>query len=209
MKNLLLSFVFLLLIFSYSYVFYQNFHFDKLQHESFYYFAGSFLLFFLLINKYVKNDNFWLTYRHETIHSLFTVLTFNKPIGLNAFKGEGSAHYMGRPNMWIVLSPYFFPLLSLLLIIISLLFSKPSNLFYAFLGVFYAIDIVAVKKDIYSDQSDLKKYPFLINAVFVVFNWIFYLGIVFFYVTGNSKAMLHFIKEGITVLFNFIMNLIF
>lgn len=72
-----------------------------------------------------RRSDFWQTLFHEITHAFFAVLTFNKITGILATDGKGGEIlYRGKSNWVISLSPYFFPIHTLPLVILLFLVSS-------------------------------------------------------------------------------------
>ncbi len=87
------------------------------------------IVYFILWELWLKRSvmmNWFSTLDHELTHAVFAVLSLNRVTGLNATGYAGGAtHYQGYRNWIITLSPYFVPLLSLIILLIFSL-AKPS-----------------------------------------------------------------------------------
>ena len=84
--------------------------------------VGYFVLWwFILRRRWMREGSFWETFEHELTHTVFSLLTFNP---LREFMATGKrGGYMshgGSENWLIPISPYFFPTLSVPVMLIML-----------------------------------------------------------------------------------------
>lgn len=139
------------------------------SHPLFWWFALPFVGSFVLFWRFLPTNSFHSTLRHELCHWFFAFVSFNKPAMLNVYAGgSGNYSYYGKSNYFITLSPYFFPLLSVVLLLLSLFFGEPSCFFFLLLGVVFAFETVAMIQDYHPQQSDLHKYGMVFSFLFSV-----------------------------------------
>lgn len=69
--------------------------------------------------------DFFRTLEHELTHILFAMLSFARPRALSVANGQGEAHYDGKGNIFISLSPYFFPLAAAVCAALCLVVASP------------------------------------------------------------------------------------
>ena len=74
--------------------------------------------------------NFVDTMEHELTHSLFGYLTFSPPLSLLATLESGGEVKLKRKNVFIVLSPYFFPLWGSIALVTGLIIKEPFQPFW-------------------------------------------------------------------------------
>lgn len=168
LKTLSLSLSCLLLIAA-SVVIYREYGSRWLSHPSFGWFLFVFVVSSICFWKCLSPASFYSTLRHELCHCFFALISFNKPAGLNVYTGgRGSYSYYGQSNYFITLSPYFFPLVSLMLLSVSLFFSKPSHFYFLLMGVVFAFETISMAKDYHPHQTDLQKYGRWFSFLFSV-----------------------------------------
>ena len=157
--------------------------------------GGGVLLFSLI---FVKQSSFIAILKHELCHNLFAILTFRKPTGLHVTAGKGGEfQHEGKTNFLMILAPYFFPLLSSIMMLISLLNIQSHNLFLALLGATAAFDLSTALKDMHPRQTDLRKYGLFFSYCFILLAVLIFYGMVMAYVTGGYGASGHYFIEGI------------
>jgi hypothetical protein len=121
--------------------------FNLHQPQIWFWSAFAFMALFTLI--FIRQSSFIAILKHELCHNLFAILTFRKPTGLHVTAGKGGQfQHEGKSNFLMLLAPYFFPLLSALMMLISLLGIRSIGLFLALLGATIAFDLFTALKDI-------------------------------------------------------------
>lgn len=157
-KKLSLLLCCLLLIIA-SAVIYREFWSRWLSHPSFWWFVSVFVVSSICFWRFLSPASFYSTLRHELCHWFFALVSLNKPAAFNVHAGGGGSYsYYGRSNYFITLSPYFFPLVSVMLLLVSLFFSKPSHFYFLLMGVVFAFETISMAKDYHPHQTDLQKY---------------------------------------------------
>jgi len=74
------------------------------------------LLYLILLRKRI---GFFENMLHELTHMLFSLLTFKKVSGLYVSATNGAVYTEGSRSMLVTLSPYFFPLLTAVLLVLT------------------------------------------------------------------------------------------
>ena len=126
MKKLLLNITFLLLIIPFGYSFFNEITMFNIDVSRNYMFLlgtiAFFILYFLLSNKL----QYFSTFEHELTHNIWALLFFKKPRGFHVntdgsglFEWSGSSGLLSK--LFILLSPYFFPTITMFLILLSLI----------------------------------------------------------------------------------------
>jgi len=114
----------------------------------------------------------WLsTLEHELTHCLFAVLSGNRVTGLNVtLKEGGHMTFIGSENWLIDTSPYFFPTVTVILILLMPwlpALHSPSGQF--FIGVTLSYHLTSTWTETHSGQTDIQKAG-------VLFCWLFLPG---------------------------------
>ncbi len=126
-----------------------------IQKKGFIQFLISFLISSLVFMFKLKRENFYSTMRHEFCHWLFSLLSFKKPRSFNIeSSGEGNFSYYGAHNYYIILAPYFFPIVTFFLLLFRIFFERPSQYYFFLIGITFAFDIVSTLKDYHLQQTD-------------------------------------------------------
>ena len=121
---------------------------------------------------------------HELTHWLVAKLFRRKTTGLRIGKGQGSVR-VERPNMLIVLAPYFFPLYTLIWIIVvkslEILVKEDRIGFvlYSGVGFTYAYHVVMTILALSKKQNDLRLYGhfFSLCLILTINSFILFVGI--------------------------------
>ena len=128
---------------------------------------------------------------HELTHAFFAYLTFHwvGRIRLNPDDSGGSMTLRGRGNWLISLSPYFFPLFTLLYMLImpTLLKSFEGTfekiLIYAIFGYFTAYYWATVLSQVHSEQTDIINEGFFFSGIIIIGGNLLVNGIIFAFCT--------------------------
>jgi hypothetical protein len=164
---------------------------------NFYFIAGSiFSVVVMLLFK--KKLNFFTTFEHELTHNIWAVLFFRKPMGFHVRKdGSGLFEYESGSrlsNVFISLSPYFFPTACFLWLPFYVLCKEQFYWFYfLFMGVFFGYHIVSTLQETKLYQTDITS-----NGIIYSFLLLFPLNVIF---NGIILAHLH---HGFKGIFNFL-----
>ena len=130
--------------------------------------ATYFILWWLWFRKSMMMGWF-STLEHELTHAIFAILSLNRVTGLNATgHSGGETQYQGYGNWIITLSPYFVPVLSLImLLILSLAKSSyyPALLFI--MGLTIAYHLQSTWQETHRFQTDLQKSGWLFVWLFL------------------------------------------
>ena len=142
------------------------------NHQNYYWFAlgiGSYLLFKYLFR---KNINFIETFVHELTHTIVGILFFQKIHSFSVNNSEeGMVEYSGRHvnNVFILLSPYCFPIFSYFLLFIKFIIAENSLWIYEIvLGFITCFHFITMIKDMHPKQSDIKKSGYLFSYLFIL-----------------------------------------
>lgn len=168
--------------------------------------CGVMALFTLI---FIRQSSFIAILKHELCHNLFAILTFRKPTGLHVTAGKGGEfQHEGKTNFLMILAPYFFPLLSSVMMLISLLDIRSRTLFLGLLGATVGFDLFTSLKDIHLKQTDLRKYGLFFSWCFILLAALIFYGMVIAYVTGGYSASGHYFIEGFTQAWGRIMRFV-
>ena len=138
------------------------------------------------------------TLEHEFTHALIGLLFLKIPVSLRATAYEGGAVvFRNGANVWIRLAPYYFPTLSLLVLLVNyLFFQNTAAAFYVALGVTVAFHLLTTWQETSFRQPDLQESGWLSSLLILpVMNLLFYGAIVSF-VAGGMKGLGLFRGQG-------------
>jgi Peptidase M50B-like len=106
------------------------------------------------------------TLEHELTHALFALLTFHPITAIKAsWRGDGVMRYVGEGNWLITIAPYFFPTLSVvLMLLLGLVPETWRQTTSVLLGVTVAYHFISTWRETHMGQPDLQKvgFPFAI-----------------------------------------------
>ena len=166
------------------------------QPQIWYWCVGAGMLVFSII--FIKQSSFIAILKHELCHNIFALLTFRKPTGLHVTAGKGGEfQHEGKTNFLMILAPYFFPLLSSVMMLISLLNIQSHSLFLGLLGATAGFDFSTAVKDMHPKQSDLRKYGLFFSYSFILLAVLIFYGMLMAYATGGYGASGKYFIEGI------------
>ena len=150
--------------------------------------ATLYLAVWLLFMRRIKVD-FFSTLEHEITHCIFAWLTFNRVVGLKAtLRSGGTTHYQGTPNWLIQTSPYFFPTVTIVLLIV-MHFVGPQHLLlmYGLLGASIVYHVISTWAEAHHRQTDLRQAGLVFSLMFLpTANLIFYALIIAFLRFGSG-----------------------
>ena len=179
---------------------YFNFHTEK-----FYAFGGGVLFYGVMI--VVAGYNTCASMQiisHELTHTLFAYLTLHDAgrIRLNPDGSGGSMIIKGKGNWIISLSPYFFPLLAAVYMLLMpgiLIMADNHWLVYCVLGFFVAYYWVTVISQVHAGQPDIINEGYIFSAIIIIGGNLLLTGILFAY---TNKSW-----DGIEQYFNVVQQL--
>jgi hypothetical protein len=159
----------------------------RFQHQMWFWSVGGCMTLFSLV--FIKQSSFFAILKHELCHNFFAILTFRKPTALHVTAGKGGEfQHEGKTNFLMILAPYFFPLLSSIVMLISLLGIRSHSLLLGLLGAAVGFDFATALKDIHLKQPDLRKYGLFFSWCFILFAVLVFYGMLIAYVTGGYGA---------------------
>lgn len=140
------------------------------------------------------------TLEHELSHLLIGLLFLKIPVGIRVSAHEGGeVRQIGlgtTGQIWVTLAPYFFPTVSLFVVIIAYFANLNSFTLLTILGFTTAFHLVSNWTETSFRQTDLQKAGILKTILILpVMNLIFY-GIVLAFTANGSKGLLNFLVGG-------------
>jgi hypothetical protein len=141
--------------------------------------AAGFLIFYGLFLR--RRSDFWQTLFHEVTHAFFAVLTFNKITGILATDGNGGEIlYRGKSNWVISLSPYFFPIHTLPLVILLYLVSSQYTFHVKIaIVVSFTFFLITAFKQFSIRQTDITKSGVIFSLIVVLLLNIYIINYIF------------------------------
>ena len=196
LRPLLALLLFIPLAYSFILQFIELFPIINLQQPQLWFWSAcGFMVLFSLI--FIRQSAFIAILKHELCHNLFAILTFRKPTGLHVTAGKGGEfQHQGKTNFLMLLAPYFFPLLSAVMMLIPLFGIRAHNLFFGLLGATVGFDLLTSLKDIHLKQTDLRKYGLFFSWCFILLAALIFYGMLIAYVTDGYPAAGHYFLDG-------------
>jgi hypothetical protein len=141
------------------------------------------------------------TLEHELTHLLVGLLFLKIPVGIRVSAHEGGeVRQIGlgtTGQTWIALAPYFFPTVSLAVVVLAYLFGLETRFLLGFLGWTTVFHLVSNWGETSFRQPDLQKAGILKTILILpVMNLICY-GAVLAYIGGGAKGFGGFWAEGV------------
>ncbi len=148
------------------------------------------------------------TLEHELTHLLIGLLFLKIPVGIRVSAHEGGeVRQIGlgtTGQTWVTLAPYFFPTISLFVLLFAYFIDLNPTIFLAVLGWTTAFHLVTNWSETSFRQPDLQKAGILKTILILpVMNLISY-GSILAFVAGGRKGFGNFWFEGFRGVFNLI-----
>ena len=124
--------------------------------------VGYFVLWwFILRRRWMREGSFWETFEHELTHTVFSLLTFNPVREFMATGKRGGYMSHGGSENWLIpISPYFFPTLSVPVMLIMLVLEGDEiDVANVVLGVTVAYHISSTYKETRRNYSHKGAHP--------------------------------------------------
>lgn len=155
--------------------------------------AAGYALFWFVFIRRRPTLGFLATLEHELTHAIFAWATFHRVVGLSAsLRGGGHIRYVGRGNWLIAVAPYFFPTLSIL-VILALTWAPGRNLVLggALLGVTVAYHAISTWSETHRHQTDLREAGLLFCLLFLISANALVYGLLLSYASGLRSITAH------------------
>lgn len=142
------------------------------------------------------------TLEHELSHLLIGLLFLKIPVGIRVSAHEGGeVRQIGfgtTGQIWVTLAPYFFPTVSLFVVIIAYFANLNNFTLLAILGFTTAFHLVSNWAETSFRQTDLQKAGIVKTILILpVMNLIFY-GIVLAFTANGGKGLISFFSSGLS-----------
>lgn len=140
------------------------------------------------------------TIEHEMTHAIFALLTFHNVTDLRAeYEGGGQMSFRGGKGNWLItIAPYFFPTLSVGIIIVAVITYIITGQVVSWLNLALGFTIgyhfLEVLFEIHAEQTDLKKVGYLFALLFIPAANLLSYALIFAFVDKGLTGSLHFCK---------------
>jgi hypothetical protein len=157
--------------------------------------AFTVIWFFYLI----RRGNFWSTLEHEMTHALFATLFLKRIHSMSASRKRGGVIAIEGGNSIIALSPYFFPLAAVIVLLIKFLAPIQLKIYFIFLiGIAYQFHLINLIREIHSGQSDIRASGYVFSILFICFCNLLFFGLILVGISGSWQQLLFFLKDGLS-----------
>lgn len=159
--------------------------------------AGAMVYTILWVFVFSQREKFWSVVEHELTHVLFALLFFKRVHSFTAHRTNGGSVEIEGDNFMIALSPYFFPLLSVMIVLIKpSVFSQYQWILNGLLGFTLMFHLVHLVREFHPSQPDLKKYGLLFSFLVVLFFNVFFIGLCIASLQGDWGPMKGYLEMG-------------
>ncbi len=170
--------------------------------------AGGIIFSVLWFTYFSKKGNFWSTLEHELTHALFALFFLKQVHSISASRKKGGLIRIEGGNALIALSPYFFPLACIPVLLLKVFLPIRFQIYMNFLlGFTYFFHLVNLFKEVHFEQSDIKSTGYMFSITLILFLNIFFLGIILSVLLNNENAIIQFIQSGLMESAHFLGNL--
>ena len=173
------------------------------QYECYRAFGIGISIFFLLSvirSNFIKQNLDWLQiFSHELTHVVFSVLCFNRMSNLSVSNlGNGEVIYIGRSNFVISLTPYCFPLFTVMGLTIRPWLSPTVYVWVDIVnGITFAFHITTFYLQARPHQTDLIKYGILFSYSFILLINFVLVGLVLLITKSNFTHFGPYLYDGV------------
>lgn len=152
---------------------------------------GIYSIVIFILRKYFFRSLNWLrTFTHELTHVIFIYLSGHKVEGFQATRlNGGSVHFTGKSNVFIALSPYFFPIYPLLFLLLGVLI-KVEYLHYIeiLVGLTYAFQLHSFYLDCRVNQTDFEPYGKGLSLPLIMLANIYFVTVITYLIVGRGYS---------------------
>jgi hypothetical protein len=137
------------------------------------------------------------TLEHEITHILIGLLFLKRPLSIKVSATHGGEVRLTGSNMWITLAPYFFPTVSLAVILAGAIFNlERQPLFIALVGASTVYHLASTWSEFSVLQDDFRDAGYLQTLwLLPVANLVFY-GLIIAYVAAGRAGLVGFLTDG-------------
>ena len=214
MKKLFLNIISLLLIIPFGYSFWNEITMFNIDISRNYMFLLGTIIFFILHFLLSSKLQYFAAFEHELTHNIWALFFFKKPRGFHVnTDGSGLFEWTGSTGLlskvFILLSPYFFPTITMFLIILSLIIKDEFiSIYILVIGMSFGYHIVSSIKEMHLGQTDITE-----NGNFTSFNIIILMnltmnGLVIAFINNGSKGIGEFFTNSYLYGYNLVISIL-
>jgi hypothetical protein len=135
----------------------------------------SYVLIDYIFLKRWQNITYFRTHTHEFTHSVAAMLTNKKVHQLAANEKDGHVLFSGSESWFVTLTPYFFPVYTLLFLPLRFCMHQPYLYYFDCLLVFsYAFHLHTFGTDFSFKQPDIRKNGYFFSTLYVLLGNVFF-----------------------------------
>lgn len=158
--------------------------------------AAAYLLLWLLI--FSRRESFWSVFEHEATHAFFAMLFFKKVHAFTANRATGGSVKIEGRNVLITLSPYFFPLFGLMVLLLKPIIIPPLHpVINGLLGFTLMSHLTGLFQELRVSQPDLHQHGMFFSWIMVVFFNLLFAGMILASVADGWSGVAQFCRGGL------------
>ncbi|RMF60059.1 MAG: hypothetical protein D6748_04920 [Calditrichaeota bacterium] len=157
------------------------------------------LIIYLLMSVFIfkQRGEFWNILEHELTHALFALLFFKRVDSLSTKRDYGGEVVVHGSNFIITLSPYFFPLFTVLILFIKpFMFTNIQWVLNFLLGFTLMFHLLHLFREFHISQPDIRRSGFIFSMIVVLFFNIVFIGLCLVSLKGGWREMGMFLSGG-------------
>jgi len=159
--------------------------------------VGGLVYFTFWIFLFSRKEGIWSTIEHEIIHALFALVFFKKVHSLTAKRDVGGKVELSGGNFVISLAPYFFPLFTVIIIVIKpVIISAYQWIFNGLIGFTLMFHLNHLFREFHPSQPDIDRSGVIFSFIVVTFFNMFFLGLVIVALNGSWQDMQTYLVDG-------------
>jgi hypothetical protein len=127
---------------------------------------------------------------HEITHVVFAWLTLNRVKQIIVGRDQGSVEYHGKTNLLISLSPYCFPIIPVMLGILSLFLKSEFGIFFDHLiNLFFIWHLLSVIRQFRFFEQDIVYNGIIFSSVFIFTANLINFIVFIYYIQGDISGL--------------------
>ena len=153
------------------------------------------------------HDRFWRTFEHELTHVIFALLFLQrvKHFRASAEKGGSIHHHGRRHNFLISLSPYFFPTVTVIPLVLLFLVTAGVRPYIEFLvGATLMYHLITTVEEARPYQTDLTQHGLAFSYTFIVLMNLVCVGLVLAMTVFDAGTGWEYLVRGVEVLYRLV-----
>ena len=214
MKKLLLNITSLLLIIPFGYSFLNEITIFNIDVSKNYMFLLGTIAFLILYFLFSNKLQYFSTFKHELTHNIWALLFFKKPRGFHVntdgsglFEWSGSSGLLSK--IFILLSPYFFPTITMFLILFSpIIKDRFISVYFLVIGMSFGYHIVSAIKEIHLGQTDITENGYFTSFNIIVLMNLIMNGLVIAFVNNGAYGIGEFFSSTYVYGYNLVVSIL-